>query len=525
MRTNLKKLLSVLLALVLIGGFSAVQAEGETHEAATELSKLSANSELPEGELNEWQTLRKEFLDNVDAMRDKYAPQVRTLANGVKVQRTPDDPDRMNNKFYKSDKRGCTACHTDLAQTLNSMTELSGVGAYWYAHHDFTNELGIELTYLQCLACHKNSIGSAQTYCLEMNTMMHAIHSADTAFGKIGGDCWSCHVVDELTGEFQLWDEVKFDMLHGIKKVSNVQGEFSYDQDVVTEDLFVLRHAYDWNLKTWAGLKPDPQTDGVYDQHTISVTGEVENPQTWTLRELIEKAPSVTDIGTWACEVNGFGGPLIESFEFTGIPVSWILEQGVPKEGANAFKNEMWGGPWTFEFNEDFPSYLVYEINGEPLDYQNGYPVLLYCMDGFAGGSIKAVKEIRVIHTENERYLYKKYHGGGGAYLFDKKATTHHPNVGLCEFTDGMIIPVGQPYTFEGYAHAYQYGIDAIEFSLDGGETWTRFDTTASQEGKWLYWYFTWTPEEVGAYTLSVRAWAEDGKTWDVHNEKLFNVQ
>lgn len=522
-----KKLLALALAAGMVCAMVSAYAEdaAESHEAATDLSKASMVTISEDGELTDWEKLRKEMLDNFAAFQDEYAPYVRTLDNGVKVQRTPDDRDRMNTKFYKADSRGCGACHTDLAEVLANMKNTSGVGAYWYKHHDMRNELGIEMTYLQCLSCHKNSIGSAQTYCLEMSTMMHAIHGSGSAFEAMGGDCWSCHFVDELTGDFVLWDEVKYDVLHGINDVANVQGEFSYDQNVTTDEVFTLAQAYEWALKDWVGVEPDPENDGVYDQHTISIGGEVENPQTWTLRELIEIAPSVTDIGTYACEVNGFGGPMIESFEFTGIPVSWILEQGVPKEGTNAFKNEYWGGPWTFEFNEDFPSYLVYEINGEPLSYSEGYPVFLYCMDGFAGGAIKNVKQINVVTTENMYFLYKKYHGGGGAYLFDKEATTHHPNVGICNFTDGMIIPEGQPYTFEGYAHAYQYGIAAIEFSMDGGETWTRFDTSDSQKGKWLYWYFTWTPEETGAYVLSVRAWAEDGKTWDVPNEKLFNVQ
>lgn len=527
MKLHKKRLLMLILAaLVVCSAFTAQATDKESHEAETALSMEAAKANLPlDGELTEWQALRKEMSDNVAAFREEYAPMVRTLSNGVKIQRTPDDVDRMNTKFYKSDERGCGACHADLATDLANMTNMSGVNDYWFAHHDLRNELGIELTYVQCLACHQNSIGSAQTYCLEMSTMMHAIHSTGSAFEAMGGDCWSCHVVNELTGEFEFWDEVKYNMLHGINSVSDVQGDFSYDQNKLSGDIFTLYQAYDWSLKGWSGMEPDPENDGVYDLHTISIGGEVENPQTWTLRELIEQAPSVTDIGTYACEVNGFGGPMIESFEFTGIPVSWLLEQGVPKEGMNAFKNEYWGGPWTFQFNEDFPSYLVYEINGKPLTYLNGYPVMLYCMDGFAGGAIKNVKQINVIHTENERYLYKKYHGGKGAYLFDVNATTHHPNVGICQFTEGMIIPVGQPYTFEGYAHAYEYGIDSIEFSMDRGQTWTRFDTTASQRGKWLYWNFTWTPEETGAYVLSVRAFAEDGKTWDFPNEKLFNVQ
>lgn len=521
MKRKLVCLLLVLAALMVCTVNTVLADASAAERAMQDLNALGA-----EGELEPWQQVRKERADEFAQFQEKYAPKVRTLANGVKVQRTPTDRDRVNNKIYSSDQRGCGACHTDLATDLMNMTDTSGSGTFWHTHTDLRNELGIELTYMQCLACHQNSVGGGLTYRLEMTSMMHNIHSEGSLFEQMGGDCWSCHFVDEWTGEFVFWDEVKYDVLHGITSVSNVEGEFSYDQDVVTGDVFTLSQGYEWSLKHWAGMEPDPENDGVYDQYEITVGGEVENPKTYTLRELVEQAPSVTDIGTYACEINGYGGPLIDSFEFTGIPVTWLLEQAVPKEGTNAFKNEYWGGPWTWEYLEDFPCYLVYEINGEPISYLEGYPVMLYCMDGFAGACIKNITQINVIHTENERYLYQKYHGGGGAYLkHDKTATTHHPNVGFCNFTEGMIISADEPYTFEGYAHAYQYGIDAIEFSMDGGETWTRFDTTASQKGKWLYWNFTWTPPAPGAYVLSIRAWAEDGKTWDFPNEKLFNVQ
>ena len=517
----------LLIAVVLFGAVALAATAGPENPETAESDLSSSKTQINlEGELEDWQQVKKDIMDEYAVFQDKYAPTVRTLSNGVQIQRTPSDVDRVNIKFYNSDKRGCTACHTNLADTLAAMTDTSGKGGYWLNHPDQRNDMGLELTYLQCLACHKNSIGAGISYRLEMSTMMHAIHNDGTVFGTIGGNCWSCHYVDEITGEMVLWDMAKYDVLLGINKVANVQGEFSYDQDKLSDSfIMTLPQAYDYSLKELAGVKPDPEHDGVYAQHEIKVTGMVENEMSWTLAELMEIAPIVTDIGTFACEVNGFGGPMIDSFEFKGIPVSWLIEQAKPTEEANCFKNEYWGGPWTFEYMEDFPVYLIFEINGEVLSYQNGYPVMQYCMDGFAGGDIKGLHEIRVQHTDNLQYMYTKYHGGGGAYLLDSTKTTHHPNVGICNFTEGMIIPVGEPHTFEGYAHAYEYGITSIEFSLDNGETWTSFDTTDSTKGKWLYWNFTYTPEVEGGYVLSVRAFAEDGKTWDYPNQKIFNAK
>lgn len=522
MKALWKKLLALALAAAMV--LAAVPAL-----AAIEVLDAAASSRSGDfdtnGELEPWQQYVLDYQESIESFHEKYAPKIRTLDNGVQVQRTPSDPDRVNTKIHQADSRGCGACHNDLVTALNSMTDISHVGGSFYAHHDFSNELGIELTYLQCLSCHQDSYASGLTYCMEFSSIIHGAHRGSAAFEAMGGDCWSCHGVDERTGEFGFWDEMKYDILMGINDVANVQGEFHYDQDVLTTDVYSLSSSYTWNMKDNAGVEPDPENDGVYDAWEITVNGMVENPVTYTLRELIENAPSETHIGTFECEINGYGGPFIENFEFTGIPIAWLIEQSVPTEEGNAFKNEFWGGPWSFEYLKDYPSYLVYEINGKTLSYKNGYPVMLYNMNGGAGKCIKNVTNIQVIHLDDELAYYDEIFGGGGAYKFDASATTHHPNVGICHFTEGMIIPVGKAYTFEGYANANHHGIAAIEFSMDGGETWTRFDTSDSQNGKWVYWYFTWTPEEAGAYVLSVRAYDNAGRTFDVPNEKLFNVQ
>lgn len=80
-----------------------------------------------------------------------------------------------------------------------------------------------------------------------------------------------------------------------------------------------------------------------------------------------------------------------------------------------------------------------------------------------------------------------------------------------------MIAPVqgkvGQPATFEGYADDYGNHIVALEFSLDGGKTWTRQDTRASNPDLMIHWTYTYTPQREGVYQLKVRSVAEDGRT------------
>lgn len=41
---------------------------------------------------------------------------------------------------------------------------------------------------------------------------------------------------------------------------------------------------------------------------------------------------------------------------------------------------------------------------------------------------------------------------------------------------------------------------------------------------KWVYWYFTYTPEEVGTYELQVRAITGNGVVSPVASTLVFNV-
>ena len=79
-----------------------------------------------------------------------------------------------------------------------------------------------------------------------------------------------------------------------------------------------------------------------------------------------------------------------------------------------------------------------------------------------------------------------------------------------------MISPVwgkvGQTVTLEGYADDYGTKITAMEFSLDGGETWARHSTEQSDPDRMVHWTFSYTPEKPGTYQFKARSVNEDGK-------------
>lgn len=69
----------------------------------------------------------------------------------------------------------------------------------------------------------------------------------------------------------------------------------------------------------------------------------------------------------------------------------------------------------------------------------------------------------------------------------------------------------GKPVVIEGVAGDYGKVVCAIEFSLDDGEHWTRYDAGDVRSGLNLYWSFEYTPREAGTYRMLIRSINEEG--------------
>ena len=84
---------------------------------------------------------------------------------------------------------------------------------------------------------------------------------------------------------------------------------------------------------------------------------------------------------------------------------------------------------------------------------------------------------------------------------------------------------VGDMISFEGYADDCGNQVTAVEFSLDGGETWTAFDTTSSDTESWVYWHFDYITQQAGTFKLDVRAVTDDGTVSPLASSMVFEVE
>jgi len=478
------------------------------------------------------------------ARAEQYAPEIRTLASGVQIQRTPAGEDnrfrRMgisnvstNNYYLNADNRGCGACHAALAVLADNLRD--------YPHCQMENALGIEITVQMCIDCHNctGTIESQNTF----GGLIHSLHDGrNKTFGAMDGDCWSCHYATDYD-DMKLWDVVKHNVLRGITDLNSsvVSGEFTWEQDTVVGNDEAMWYAwmdgegaYMRYAKDALGLEPDPETDGIYDTWEILIAGEVENPMTMTIREMLESFPVETKTITMQCMVNPMGGPLISNCKVTGVQLRDILERAGLNENARSVRV---GGEGTFamggqppygthgpsllplEWIYDYDMLVATEIDGEPIDYRLGYPLML-CV-GFGGAYLNYMEMSEIVAIPDETVWTQNYWGGKD----DDGTYVDMPNVGICFFHEGQIIEAYEPYAFEGYAHALGKKITAVEFSFDQGKSWVSYPIENADVSRWVYWHFTWTPPQEGSYVIMVRSVDEDGTVSPEPIEKLINAR
>ena len=467
-----------------------------------------------------------------DKAYSKDGPIVTELADGRFVQRTPGEnisadydaegayshPDKnalYNCAYLKADERGCNACHDDLGALLNSCS---------YGHTDLTNNIGIDIDVQMCIDCHTVGEGYQTTF-YDFGTLIHGIHQ-----DVEGATCESCHNMTEDGEGFTMWDVSKHSLLRGITAVEDVEGDFSWNQtDVIPqEDLFNYSWYYRGSdyLRNWREANGGEADTSIYDQWNISLTGLVNNEVNYTLADLIKEAPSVTKAVTMQCTLNPTGGPYLGNCVVTGIDLNWLIEQagGFTDDAYAIYSSSADGNANSMLISnlEGKDALLVYEINGEPLEWDQGFPCMLWV--GGTGAPICCKELSDIIAVDEDDPSVWEYDGwttedGTGYY--------NKPNVGIWGTPEGLCVQAGEPYTFKGYAASWDQPTVALEFSMDGGNTWTHCDTPDATVNNWVSWQFTWTPPEGvdSAYVLMVRAVTEDGATTPEPVEVMVNAK
>jgi DMSO/TMAO reductase YedYZ molybdopterin-dependent catalytic subunit len=205
----------------------------------------------------------------------------------------------------------------------------------------------------------------------------------------------------------------------------------------------------------------------------LIVDGEVNNPVQFDLRTL-RMLPSVEVIRTLECISNftaqcslaAFGCDLISTARWRGVRLADVLDlAGGLKPGvvSLAFVSiDEFSAGLPPEVAADPETLIVYEMNGEPLPREHGYPARLLVPGRYGMMNPKWLTAIRALRQD---YLgwYEQRNWNKDGFV----KTMSRIDVPA----DGAVLDPGMQ-RLAGIAYAGDRGIQSVEFSLDNSQTW-----------------------------------------------------
>jgi len=150
---------------------------------------------------------------------------------------------------------------------------------------------------------------------------------------------------------------------------------------------------------------------------------------------------------------------------------------------------------------------LAYEMNGQPLPYDHGYPVRLVVPGWVGVSNIKWIGQIEVSATPLSSLWNTTQYVLTGPTYSGSPVITSQVVKSAFELPLGAQIPVGKATVLSGRSWSGGGSIKRVDISVDGGATWTQATLHgANIANAWGRWNFTWTPSATGNYTLRARA-------------------
>ncbi|MDS0298075.1 molybdopterin-dependent oxidoreductase [Halogeometricum sp. S1BR25-6] len=242
----------------------------------------------------------------------------------------------------------------------------------------------------------------------------------------------------------------------------------------------------------------DPKVSA--DEWSLSVTGAVEEELTLAYEDLRGMGAEQRFV-TLRCVSDKINAKLMDTDLWTGVPVSQILERANPQGDYVMLRaaDDYFVG---FPLDAMETGFLAYGKGGEALPRAHGHPVRALIPGHWGEVNTKWITEIEVLENAEKGFWEKRgWHGTGPVNTVAKLHATNR--------RDGEI-------QVAGHAYAGVRGIDRVEVSTDGGETWS--DATLSDplpagtdeegdaaEDAWRQWEYTYENPGV-RHTVVVRA-------------------
>jgi len=245
----------------------------------------------------------------------------------------------------------------------------------------------------------------------------------------------------------------------------------------------------------------------------LEVGGLVNSEGAYTLEE-VQQLPSTSRAITLECIANGPNIGLMSTAIWHGVTLKTLLDRhGGPQPEARyvAFYS-VDGYSVSLPLNEVLAAdaLLAWRMNGVELPQRHGYPMRVLIPGRYGEENPKWLTRVELTdHFVGGLYSDQGWYNG-----------PLHTTSRIDSPLPGERIALGHPFNMAGLAFAGTRGIQKVEVSTDGGQTWhiATLQPPLSQD-TWVLWNWQWTPLLPGTYSLTVRATDGTGEVQTSHKQ------
>ena len=248
------------------------------------------------------------------------------------------------------------------------------------------------------------------------------------------------------------------------------------------------------------------------DSWTLKVTGEVDNPIEISYEDLLSLPAREADV-TLSCVSNEVGGGLVSNGRWTGVLLSDVLEEaGMSAEKISRASEQLVGRSvdgWSSGFRTEIAfdgreALVAFGLGGSELPVKHGFPVRLV-VPGLYGyvSATKWLTELELTAWDFDAYWIQRTWSKEGPVKTQSRIDTLADG----DEREAGTIPIG------GVAWAPHRGIERVEVSTDGGDSWN--DARLADQldvDTWRQYVYEWDAAP-GEYTIQVRATDGEGQT------------
>jgi len=269
---------------------------------------------------------------------------------------------------------------------------------------------------------------------------------------------------------------------------------------------------------------------------TLSIAGQVHKELVLTFEDIC-RLPKVELANTLECSGNGrsllkekaSGNPWtiggVGNAIWGGVWLRELLVRAGLKDDANHVSFEGFDQPLGsagIKFIRSIPldkaiesTLLAYEMNGEPLPVEHGYPLRALALGWTGANCVKWLKRITVLENPQEGFfmdkVYRVFQKGEDPQKGEIVRGISIKSI-IFEPVKDQTLPVGL-VPIRGSAYAGEAGIRQVEVSVDDGSTWQPAQFIGlNEEYAWRHWEYLWDVRQPGKYTVMARATDADGR-------------